>query len=360
MGLSCGLVGLPTCGKTTIYNAITAAGAASYDGSEMNRAVVNIPDRRLEPLAVIYRSAEVVPATLEVVDIPGLKAGSTAAEGRGTRLLGHIKNVDALLHVVRCFKDENIPFEYSTIDPARDVETIDLELMVADSQTLRHKIDRLSTGVRAHDAAAIHEVANCQKVNAGLEEGVPARKQGLNKLELASIRECNLVSLKPVLYIANIELAEDLDKDYVKALQAIADAEGFEMIAVCGRDEAEIWEFEPEERKEFLAELGFEESSMERLLHAAYRVLGLVTFFSGNEREVHAWTCRKGDGAAAAAGKIHSDMERGFIRMEVMRYDDLIELGSESAVAHTGKLSIEGRGYQVQDGDVVKVLFKVK
>lgn len=359
MGLSCGLVGLPTCGKTTIFNAITAAGAASYDGAEMNRAAVNVPDRRLEPLAAIYRPQKVVPNTLEVVDIPGLKAGSTAAEGRGSRLLGHIKNVDALLHVVRCFEDENIPFEYASIDPARDVETIDLELMIADSQTLRHKIERLSGRVRAHDAEAIHDVANCEKVNLGLEQGVPARRQHLSQAELASVRDCHLVSLKPVLYIANVETAEDIGKSHVRALQAIAGAEGSGMMAVCGRDEAEICELEPDERQEFLTELGFDESSMERLLHAAYRVLGLVSFFSGSEKAVHAWTCRKGDKAPTAAGKIHTDMEQGFIRMEVMRYEDLVELGGEAAVARAGKMSIEGRDYQVQDGDVVKVLFKV-
>ena len=203
MGLNCGLVGLPSCGKTTIYNAVTAAGAESFGGSEVNYAVVKMPDPRIQPLVDMYKSPKVVPATLEVVDIPGLKSGSTANEGRGTKLLGHVKEVDALLHVVRCFEDENLPFEYDTIDPARDVETVDLELMVADSQTLTNKINRLSKKVKANKELA-EDLADCEKVKAGLDDGVPARRQNLNDHELKSIYECHLVSLKPVLYIANI------------------------------------------------------------------------------------------------------------------------------------------------------------
>jgi GTP-binding protein YchF len=359
MALHCGLIGLPLCGKTTIFNAITAAGAASYDGAEMNRAMVNIPDQRLEVLASIYKPKKVVPNTIEVVDIPGLKAGSTAAEGHGLKLLGHIKDADALLHVVRCFEDEKIPFEYATADPVRDTETIELELMVADSQTLRRKIERLTKKILAHDTEAIRDVSNCRKVNAALEQGIPARRQVLSTAELASIYDCHLVSLKPVLYIANVETAEDIGSSRVDQLKTIADADGSEMIAVCGRDEAEIWELEPAERPEFLAELGFKESSIERLLHAAYRLLGLVGFFTGSQEAVHAWTCRKGDKAPVAAGKIHTDMGKGFIRMEVFHYDDLVELGSEAAVSKAGKMSVEGRNYEVQDGDIAYFLFKV-
>jgi len=359
MALSCGLIGLPSCGKTTIFNAITAAGAASYSGAEMNRTVVNVPDPRLEVLVSIYKPKKVTPNTMEVVDIPGLKAGSTAAEGHGARLLGHIKDVDALLHVVRCFVDERIPFEYASIDPARDVETIELELMVADSQTLHRKIERLSKRVRAGDAEAIRDSAACQKVNEALEQGIPARRQGLSLTEFASVYDCHLVSLKPVLYIANVETAADIEGEHVRKLKKIAHESGAEMIAVSGRDEAEIWELEPEERSEFLAELGFKESSIERLLNAAYNLLGLVTFFSCGEKEVHAWTCHKGDKAPVASGKIHTDMERGFIRMEVFHLDDLVALGSEAAVARAGRMRVEGRDYEVRDGDIVNVLFKV-
>jgi GTP-binding protein YchF len=357
MALLCGLAGLPGSGKTTIYNAITAAGAASYDGSEMNRAMVKVPDERIQPLVDIYKPPKVVPATLEIVDIPGLKAGSTAAEGRGTRLLGHIKDVNAILHVVRCFEDPNIPFEYDSINPARDVETIDLELIVADSQTLKNKIERLSKKARVGDKEVAKVVSDCEKIYTGLEQGIPARKQGLSEQEATSVQECNLLSLKPVLYIANIKSMEDISSKHVKSLQSIAASENSEMIAVCGRDEAELSKLGTEDQKYFLAELGLGESSMNRLIRAAYRLLGLVNFFTAGETEVHVWTCRKGDKAPVAAGKIHTDMEKGFIRMEVIPITELIRLGSEAAVESAGKKRLEGKLYEVQEGDIVVVLF---
>ncbi len=291
-----------------------------------------------------------------MVDIPGLTSGSTAREGRGAKLLAHLKDVDALLHVVRCFEDESVPFAYSTIDPARDAETIDLEMMVFDSQTLDNKINRLAKKART-DADVARQVADCQKVKAALDQGIPARRQNLTPAELANIRECNLVSLKPILYVANVKSMDDMGNSHVKALQGIADTEGAEMVVVCGRDEADISRLDPAERPEFLAALGLQESSMERLLRAANRMLGLVNFFTAGEKEVHVWTCHRGDKAPVAAGKIHTDMEEGFIRMEVIRCEDLIELGSEAAVAKAGKQRVEGRAYEVQDGDVVVVLF---
>lgn len=356
MGLSCGLIGLPSSGKTVIFNAITAAGAASYNGSEMNRAVVSVPDSRVERLVEIYHPLKVGLAALEVVDIPGLKA-SPQGSGRALQLIGHIKNVEALLHVVRCFEDGYGSTEHEIIDPIRDIETVDLELMVADSSTLENKIDRLAKKVRAGDKDATRETVNCTKVHAAIQQGIPVRKQNLNAQELASIRECHLVTLKPVLYIANIKSIADAANRYVTALRSIADDEGAEMITICGRDEADISRLGPDEQHEFLQELGLEKSSMERLLIAAYRMLGLVTFFTTGEDEVRAWTCRKGDKAPVAAGKIHTDMEKGFIRMEVIRYEDLVELGSENAVVKAGRKRIESREYEVQDGDIVAVLF---
>ncbi len=358
MALSCGLIGLPSCGKTTIYNAITAAGAASYGGSEMNRAVVNVPDPRLEVLGSIYKPKKLTPGTIEVVDIPGLKAGSTASEGHGVRLLGHIKDADALLHVVRCFENDKIPYEYASADPARDVETVELELIVADNQTLRHKIERLTKRARAGEAQAVRESEVCRKVNEALEQGIAARRLNLTPVELAAVYDCHLVSLKPVLYIANVEKVDNIDGKHVQRLRQIAADSGADMVAISGRDEAEIWELEPEERLEFVAELGFKESSVERLINAAYKLLGLVTFFSCGEKEVHAWTCHKGDKAPIAAGRIHSDMEKGFIRMEVFNLEDLMALGSEAAVARAGRMSVQGRDYEVRDGDVVNILFK--
>lgn len=353
MSLSCGLVGVTACGKTTIYNAITAAGAASYDGSEAHTAVVNVPDPRLQAFAALYNPPKVVPTTLKVVDIPGLKSASGEQSGRGSRLLTHLKDVDALLHVVRCFSQGS----EESINPTGDVETIDIEMMIADAQTLQNKIDRMVKRVRSGDKEAAREAKDCEKVKTSLEEGIPARRQGLSELEMASVYECNLVSLKPVLYVANIESMEDAESQHVKALEELAKADNSEVITVCGRDEADISEMEPDDREEFLAELGLKESSMARLLQAAYRKLGLINFFTVGEDEVRAWTCLKGDKAPVAAGKIHTDMEKGFIRMEVMPGADLLELGSEAALVKAGKKRVEGKAYEVQEGDVVVVLF---
>ncbi len=352
MGLSCGLVGLPSCGKTVIFNAITAAGVSSYNGSEMNRAVVYVPDQRLNRLTEMYRPQKVVPATLEVIDVSGFKV-DPQRNGHSFRLLGYIKDVEALLHVVRCFEDSSIP-----VDPERDIEIVDLELMVADSNTLENKIRHLAKKVRAGDKDAIRDTANCEKVYTAIQQGTPARKQNISVQELASIRECNLVSLKPLLYIANIKSMDDADNRHVKALEQIAGDEGAEAIVVCGKDEADISQLSLDEREEFLQEFGLKESSMERLLGAAYRMLGLISFFTTGEDEVCAWTCRNKDKAPVAAGKIHTDMEKGFIRMEISRYEDLIEFGSEAAISKAGRQHLEGRDYEVQDGDIVVVLFR--
>jgi ribosome-binding ATPase len=355
MGLSCGLVGLPSCGKTTIFNALTAAGASGF-GMEMHKAVVNVPDQRINKLVDMYHPRKTVPSTLEVVDIPGLQT-SASGESRGSKLLGQIKDVEALLHVVRCFEDGSIPFAYETIDPVRDVETIDLELMAADSTTLQNKLVRLEKKVKANEKEAIRENEHCQKISTAIQQGIPARKQKLTQPEMASVFECNLVSLKPVLYIANIKTMADAGNKYVTTLKQIAAAENAEVITVCGKDEADISQLAPDEQKEFLKDLGLNESSMERLMHAAYRILGLINFFTVGEDEVRAWTCKKNDKAPVAAGKIHKDMEKGFIRLEVIKYEDLMALGSEAAVSKAGKKHIEGRDYEVQDGDIVLVLF---
>jgi ribosome-binding ATPase len=349
MGLNCGLIGLAGCGKTTIFNAITSAGVASYDGAEMNRAVVNVPDGRVTKLIEIYSPKKVVYATVQIIDIPGLSTGSTANQGRGNKLLGHIKDVEALLHVVKCFDVE-------PLGPKRDVETIDIELMVADAQTLENKITRLEKKAKGSKEHA-QEVEHCIAVKAALEEGVVARKQNLDKNQIASVSECNLLSLKPVLYVANIESVDELNSPQVASLRSVAEAEGSDMIAVCGRDEAEISEIDPAERQEFLKELGLQESSMERLIRAAYHELGLLSFFTAGEKEVHVWTCQRGDKAPTAAGRIHSDMENGFIRMEVFGYEDLITCGSEAAVARAGKQRVEGKTYEMQDGDIVFIRF---
>ena len=357
MSLTCGIVGLTACGKTTIYNAVTAAGAASFDGSEMHNAIVNVPDERLQALASIYNPVKVVAATMRVVDIPGLKASTTDKPGRSTRLLQHIKDADALLHVVRCFTSDGLSSPDDVNDPVRDVETTDIEMMVADSQTLQNKIERLSKKVRSGNKDAIRQAEDCETIQKGLDQGIPARRQELKDSMIVSVRECNLVSLKPVLYLANIGSQDDAGNGCLKKLQAIAATDGSEVVTVYGRDEADISQLNPTDRQEFLSDLGLKESSMARLLGAAYRKLGLVNFFTVGEDEVRVWTCRLGDKAPVAAGKLHTDMEKGFIRIEVMNWGDLIELGSETAVIKAGKQRIEGKTYEVQEGDVVVVLF---
>ncbi|MBI2860917.1 MAG: redox-regulated ATPase YchF [Chloroflexi bacterium] len=354
MGLRCGLVGLPSCGKTVIFNAVTAARAPLYNAAEMNRVIVNLADERIDRLVEMYHPRKISPATLEVVDIPGIKAEEN---GRRSRLLGNVKDVEALLHVVRCFEDERVPFACDTIDPLRDLETVDLELMAADESTLENKLNRLAKKLRSGDKDAVREAGHCEKIRAAIQQGVPARKQSLTALELASIRECNLVSLKPLLYAANIKTMADAGNRHVLALKQAVKDEGAELIIICGKDEADISELDPEERSIFLSELGLEKSAIVRLLGAAYRKLGLISFFTTGEDEVRAWTCCQGDKAPVAAGKIHTDMEKGFIRMEVMRYEDLVELGSEAEVIRAGKKRLEGRDYEVKDGDIVSVLF---
>lgn len=360
MSLRAGLIGIQSCGKTAIFNAITSAGVSSYNSSEMNEAIVNVPDHRLERLVAMYHPRKTVAATLDVIDIPGIKVSNQGENGRDSRLLGYIKDVEALLHVVRCFEDSAVPFGYDTINPVRDVETVDLELMAADSTTLENKINRLAKRVRAGDADAIRETEDCVKVHAAIQQGIPARKQDLDVRVMASIRECNLVSLKPVLYVANVKSMEDAVNSHISALKQIAKTEDAEMLIISGKDEADISQLARNEQQEFLRELGLQESSMERLMSTAYRMLSLVTFFTTGEDEVRAWTCRKGDKAPVASGKIHTDMEKGFIRMEVIRYEDLMELGSEPAVAKAGRKHIEGREYEVRDGDIVSVRFNGK
>jgi GTP-binding protein YchF len=352
MPLRCGLIGRPRCGKTTVFNAITAAHASMFDAADAHRATVAVPDPRVRRLVELYKPAKVTPSTVDLVDIPGLEEGSATEGGRGSRLLTHVKESDALIHVVRCFESAE-----GAADPVHDAELVDLELMAADATTLDRKLARIAKRVRVGDKAATRESEDCQRVLARLHEGIPARRQELTPSERAAVLECTLMSLKPVLYVANVAGPEDMASEQVKRLRAIGDEEGAETVAIRGRDEAEVNELPVEERRAFLEELGLREPSVERIVHAAYRELDLVDFFTAGEKEVHVWTCRAGSTAPQAAGKIHSDMERGFIRMEVIAHDDLIECGSEDAAARAGKRRLEGKEYLIQDGDVVVVRF---
>jgi len=352
MSLQCGLIGRPQCGKTTVFNAVTAAHASMFDAAESHRATVTIPDARVQRLVALYSPGKISPSTMDLVDIPGLEEGATTEGGRGSKLLTHIKEADVLIHVVRCFENGHDP-----LNPIHDVELIDIELMAADSVTLERKIDRIAKLVSSGDKPAIQESEHCKHVLSQLHEGIPARRQGLTESERAAVFECTLMSLKPVLYVANVDGAENLESEAVKALRAYASEESSEVVTICGRDEADISELPEEDRADFLAELGLESLSIERLIRAAYAKLALVDFFTAGETEVHVWTCRSGSKAPAAAGKIHTDMERGFIRMEVISYDDLMEHGSEEAVAKAGKARLEGKEYGIRDGDIVVIRF---
>jgi len=352
MPLQCGLIGRPKCGKTTVFNAVTSASASMFDAAESHRAAVTVPDPRVERLVQLYSPGKISPSSMDLVDIPGLEQGATAEGGRGSKLLTHIKEADVLIHVVRCFDNGHEP-----IDALHDVELIDLELMAADSLTLGRKVERLAKRVRTGDKNAIQESEHCQRVLNRIEEGIPARRQALSDVERAAVFECTLMSLKPVLYVANVESPDDLESEAVQVLRSYGAEEGSEVVTICGRDEADISELPEEDRPEFLREIGLESLSVERLIHAAYKELGLVDFFTAGDTEVHVWTCKAGSKAPTAAGKIHTDMERGFIRMEVIAYDDLIEYGSEEAVAKAGKARLEGKEYEIQDGDIVVIRF---
>jgi len=350
MAVSCGLVGAPGCGKTTLYNAVTASQEATFADGATHRAIVEAPDPRVTKLVDIYQPKKVVRAKFELTDIPGLAPGDTA-DGRAGRWLTGLKEADALLHVVRCFGDPG------DIDPLGAAEAVDLELLVADAATLENKINRLAKRVRAGDKDATREQEDCARVAALLHDGIPARRQKLSRREVESVKDCQLLSGKPVLYVANLGVPADQERADVQAIARLAADEGAGFLAVCGRDEADISQLDPEDRAAFLAELGMEESSLARVAHAAYRTLGLVDFFTAGEREVHVWTCRLGDTAPVAAGKIHTDMERGFIRMEIIPYETLVELGSEAAVIEAGRRQLVGKDYTIRDGDIVVVRF---
>jgi len=353
MALRCGLVGVPGCGKTTVFNALTAAGASVFDGAEMHRATVEVPDPRVGRLVDLFQPKKIVPSTLDIVDIPGLEEGSTAEGGRGSRLLTHVKEADVLIHVVRCF---DAPAGGAP-DPIHDIELLDLELMAADAQTLEKKIARRAKRARGGDKDAIREVADCERVLDRLHEGIPARRQELTPQERASVFECTLVSLKPVLYVANVSHGQALGGPTVQALDGPAEQDRAEVVAISGSDEAEISELPVEDRADFLSELGLGEPAAARVIHAAYRELGLVDFFTAGEREVHVWTSRAGDTAPVAAGKIHTEMEAGFIRLEVIPYGAMLEHGGEQQAIQAGARRLEGKDYHIRDGDIVVVRF---
>ncbi|HVM19852.1 MAG TPA: redox-regulated ATPase YchF [Egibacteraceae bacterium] len=365
MGLQVGIVGLPNVGKSTLFNAVSAAGAeaANYPFAtiEPNVGVVAVPDARLERLSELASSARTVPTTVEFLDIAGLVRGASQGEGLGNQFLSHIREVDAIVHVVRCFDSADVVHVDGSVDPVRDVEVIDTELLLKDLETVEKRATSAARSARSGDKAAKAEADAIERLRGHLESGQPARALDAGDDDRAVYRALGLLTAKPVLYAANVA-ESDLggpDNPHVEALRALADKEGAEVIVVCAEAEAQIAELDPPERAEFLADLGLERSGLDQLITAAYRLLGLITYFTAGPKEARAWTIRAGTKAPAAAREIHSDIERGFIRAEVISYGDYDELGSEQAVKDAGRMRVEGKDYVVRDGDVIHFRFNV-
>jgi len=365
--LEVGIVGLPNVGKSTLFNAITKAGAEAanfpFCTIEPNVGVVAVPDERLNVLHKMYDSKKTTPASVRFVDIAGLVKGAANGEGLGNKFLEHIRQVDAVAHVVRCFDDANITHVEGGVDPLRDIDIIQTELCLADLEVVEKRIMRLAKIAKSGNKEAKVEDEILRRIKESLDNGKPARQVELTSDELDMIKDINLLTLKPTLYVANVaedEVATAFDENaYVQKVKEFAKAENAEVVAISARVEAEIAELDAEEAKAFLEDLGESESGLDRLIKAAFDLLGLQTFLTAGPDECRAWTITKGTTAPKAAGKIHTDFERGFIRAEIVNYDDLIANGSVAAAREKGQVRVEGKDYVMQDGDVVNFRFNV-
>jgi GTP-binding protein YchF len=365
MSLKCGIVGLPNVGKSTLFNCLSNAKAQSanfpFCTIEPNIGTTSVPDPRLEKLETMVNPERVVPATMEIVDIAGLVKGASKGEGLGNQFLANIRETDAILHVLRCFDDGNIVHVDGNVNPIRDKEIIDIELQLKDLETIEKKIQSLARVIKSGDKDAVKENELALKIKEGLEQSISVRGLGFDASDMDVIKGFNLITSKPVMYVCNVDEASVLSGNaYVDQVRAAVANENAEVLIIGAKIEADITELETyEERKMFLDELGLDEPGVNRLIRSAYALLNLQTYFTAGVKEVRAWTIHKGSTAPQAAGVIHSDFEKGFIRAEVMKYDDYVNYGSESAVKEAGKFKVEGKEYVVADGDIMHFRFNV-
>lgn len=360
MALKCGIVGLAGTGKTTVFNCLSKSKVGAGAPKTTNLGQIEVPDPRLVKLFELAKSAKIVPTTVEITDIPGLMKGSTQIKG-GNQFLADIRQTDAILHVLRCFDDETVPHIEGSVNPVRDKEIVDLELISRDLETLEKKIQRLEKIAKSGDKDAKHGIDVINSLKEHMENGLPARTYSIDDKDQKYIDDCFLLTVKPVLYVCNVdEASAAAGNAYVEEVKKAVSGEDTGLMIIAAQAEADIAELEDEnDRNEFLKDLGLEEPGVNKLIRAAYNLLNLKTFFTVGPKEAHAWTIREGMTAPQAAGVIHSDLERGFIRAEVMKYDDFVQLGSEHACKTAGKFYIEGKNYIVQDGDILNIRFNV-